>query len=67
MSSPNNPHWPEFIEPFEEGSERTLLSATEANRIIDIYNRFRNMKAGTGIVIIWAEAGPIISLKNAVN
>lgn len=47
---------------FEEGSPRTLLSASEANRIIAAYNAFCNLQVGDGLRLTWSASGPVIEL-----
>lgn len=47
---------------FEEGSPRTLLSASEANRLIAIYNAVCNMRVGSGLRLTWSGNVPVIEL-----
>lgn len=47
---------------FKEGDPRTLLSASEANRLIAIYNAFCNLQVGDGLRLTWSQNGPVIEL-----
>jgi len=55
---------PGIIAHFKPGSPRTLLSASEANRVVRACNKFTNLTVGPGLKIVQSDAGIRIVLED---